>query len=108
MIAAAFMKFVSSSDVTVLALLICSNKKTASSSAEEGSGDESTKIDSSFLTAQFRLANYHTPYCLGISDKSGGILVYIKSNIPTFQLNCGNLCKSIQAAPFEINLRKEK
>ena len=36
------------------------------------------------------------------------ILVYIKSNIPTRQLNCGNLCKSIQAIPFEINLRKEK
>ena len=67
-----------------------------------------TKIDSSFPTAQFRLANYHTPYRLDISNKSGGILVYIKSNIPTRQLNCGDLCKSIQAVPFEINLRKEK
>ena len=67
-----------------------------------------TKIDSSFPTAQFRLTNYHTPYRLDISDKSGGILVYIKSNITTRQLNCGNLCKSIQAVPFEINLRKEK
>ena len=67
-----------------------------------------TKIDYSFPTAQFRLANYHTPYRLDISNKSGGILVYIKSNIPTRQLNCGDLCKSIQAVPFEINLRKEK
>ena len=64
-----------------------------------------TKIDYSIPTAQFRLANYHTPYLLDISNKSGGILVYIKSNIPTRQLNCG---KSIQAVPFEINLRKEK
>ena len=70
-----------------------------------------TKIDSLFPTAEFRLATCHTPYRLDISDKSGGILVYIKSNIPTriaIQLNCGNLCKSIQAVPFEINLRKEK
>ena len=67
-----------------------------------------TKIDSSFPTTQFFLANYHTPYRLDISNKSGGILVYIRSNIPTRQLNCGNLCKSIQAVPFEINLRKEK
>ena len=70
-----------------------------------------TKIDSLFPTAEFRLANCHTPYRLDISDKSGGILVYIKSNIPTriaIQLNCGNLCKSIQAVPFETNLRKEK
>ena len=28
--------------------------------------------------------------------------------MPILQLNCGNLCKSIQAVPFEINLRKEK
>ena len=66
------------------------------------------KIDSSFPTAQFRCSNYHTPYRLDISDKSGGILVYTKSNIPTRQLNCGNLYKSIQAVPFEINLRKEE
>ena len=49
-----------------------------------------TKIGSSFPTAQFRFANYHTPYRLDIIDKSGGILVYMKSNIPTLQLNCGN------------------
>ena len=67
-----------------------------------------TKIDSSFPTAQFRLANYHKTYGLDISDKSRGILVYIKSNIPTHQLNCGNLCKSIQAVLFEINLRNKK
>ena len=65
-----------------------------------------TKIDSTFLTAQFRFANYHTTYRLDISDKCGGILAYIQPNIPTSQLNCENLCKSIQAVPFEINLRK--
>ena len=37
-----------------------------------------TKIDYSFPTAQFRLANYYTPYRLDISNKSGGILVYIR------------------------------
>ena len=57
---------------------------------------------------KFRLANYHSPYPLDISGKNVGILPCIRSNIPTHQLNCGNLCKSIQVAPFEINLRKEK
>ena len=65
-------------------------------------------MDSSFPTSQFPLGNYHTPYRLDISSKRGGILVYIKLNIPTRQLNCGNLCKSIQVVSFEINLRKEK
>ena len=71
-------------------------------------GIAATKIDSSFPTTQSRLANYHTPYRLDISTKSGGILVYIESNIPTHQLNCEKLGKSIQVVPFEINLRKEK
>ena len=66
------------------------------------------KIDTSFPTAQFRLANYHILYRLDVSDKIEGILVYIKSKIPTRQLNYVNLCKSIQVLPFEINLRKEK
>ena len=66
-----------------------------------------TKIDLAFFTAQFCFANYHTTYCLDISDKCGGILAYIKPNIPIRQLNCGNVCTSIQAVPFEINLRKE-
>ena len=42
MTAASFMTFVSSSDVTVSALLVCSNKGTVSSLAEEYSGDELT------------------------------------------------------------------
>ena len=46
-----------------------------------------TKVDSLFPTAQFRLAHYHTPYLQDISDKSRGIIAYIKSNIPTYQLN---------------------
>ena len=40
MTAASFMTFVSSNDVTVSALLVCSNKGTVSSLAEEYSGDE--------------------------------------------------------------------
>ena len=58
-----------------------------------------TKIDASFPTAQFSAERYHKPY---------GILVYISSSIPSRQLHCGNLNLSIQAVPFEINLRKGK
>ena len=43
-----------------------------------------------------------------MSEKSGGILVYINSSIPSRQLHCGNLNLSIQVVPFEINLRKDK
>ena len=40
MLPASFTKFVSSRNLKVLVLLACSNKDAASSSAEEGSGDE--------------------------------------------------------------------
>ena len=45
------------------------------------------------------LPGYHKPYRLDISDRKGGLLVYIKSHLPSRLLkNCD----------FELNLRKEK
>ena len=67
-----------------------------------------TKIDASFPSAQFVFEGYHSPYRLDVSNRSGGIPVYVKSSIPSRRLSCENLCDSIQAVPFEINLRKEK
>ena len=67
-----------------------------------------TKLDVSFPFVQFTLEGYHTPYHLHINNKSGGILVYVKSSIPSSCLCYEELCISIQAIPFEINLRKEK
>ena len=67
-----------------------------------------TKIDASFLSAQFVFERYQSPYRLDVSNRSGGILVYVKSSIPSRRLSCENLCDSIQAVPFEINSRKEK
>ena len=38
---------------------------------------------------------------MDVSEKSGGILVYINSSIPSRQVHCGNLNLSIQAVFFE-------
>ena len=67
-----------------------------------------TKIDASFPTAPFSAEGYRKPYRLDVSEKSGGILVYKNSSIPSRQLHCGNWNLFIQAVPFEINLRKNK
>ena len=67
-----------------------------------------TKIDASFPPAQFTLEGYQTPYRLDINNKSGDILVYVKSSIPSRRFSFEELYISIQAIPFEINLRKEK
>ena len=66
------------------------------------------KIDASFTMTQFILENYHQSFRLDISNKSGDILVYVKSSVPSWKLKCDILLKSIQAMPFELNLRKEK
>ena len=67
-----------------------------------------TKIDESFPTAQFILPGYHKPYRLDITDKQGGLLVYIKSHLPSKRLSIHNTSNDIQVIPFELNLRKEK
>ena len=67
-----------------------------------------TKTDELFSTAQFLLVGYRSPYRLDKSLKSCGILVHMKSSIPSRQLNFPNLPYNIQAIPFELNLRKEK
>ena len=61
-----------------------------------------TEIDESFPTAQFLLVGYHSPYRLDKSPKSGGILVYVKSSIPSRQLNFPNLPCKTQAILFEL------
>ena len=42
-----------------------------------------TKLDSSFPTRQFNLPGFRTPYRKDFSGKSGGLPVYVNSNIPS-------------------------
>ena len=67
-----------------------------------------SKIDKSFTTAQFMLPGYQKPYRLDISDRKGGLLVYIKSHLPSRLLKNFDIPSNIQIIPFELNLRKEK
>ena len=67
-----------------------------------------TKLDSSFLKAQFLLPAFQGPLRLDINHRSGGLLVYIKASLPSKILSKFKLPVDIQIIPFEINLRKEK
>ena len=51
---------------------------------------------------------YHNPYRLDISDRREGLLIYIKSHLPSRRLTNYTTPKHIQIIPFELNLRKEK
>ena len=63
-----------------------------------------TKIDSSFPTAQFQIEGYIT-YKLDRNANGGGILLYIRQNIPSTLLNSD---MSIESFCIEINIRKKK
>ena len=64
-----------------------------------------TKIDSSFPSAQFHLEGYATPYRLDRNTNGGGILLYIREDIPSKLLNTD---LSIEGFFVEIRLRKKK
>ena len=42
-----------------------------------------TKLDSSFPKTNFLIPGYSTPFRLDVSSNSGGLLVFIKDNLPS-------------------------
>ena len=67
-----------------------------------------TKLDSSFPTGQFNLPGFRTPYRNVLSGKSGGLFVYVNSNIPSKVLKIPDCTSDIQVIPVKINFKKQK
>ena len=49
-----------------------------------------------------------SPYKLDITDNKGGLMVFVKSHIPSRRFNDLKTPSNIQIMPFEINLSKQK
>ena len=62
-------------------------------------------MDSSFPKAQFYIEEYATPFRLDRDINGGGLLLYIRENIPASLLNSDLL---IDGFLVELNLRKKK
>ena len=67
-----------------------------------------TKIDASFPTGQFAIEGFATPFRLDRNANGGGLLVYVRSDIPSHRLHSFKLSDGIECVSFEINLRKKK
>ena len=70
-----------------------------------------TKIDSTYPTHQFSIPGYREPYRLDgpkIRECSGGLLVYIREDIPSKLLTSFKIKSDLQVLPIEINLKNAK
>ena len=67
-----------------------------------------TKIDDSFPSTQFEIPDYCGPYRCDRNQHGGGIMVFIKSSIPSTELKKFKPVKNLEGIFIEINLRKQK
>ena len=66
-----------------------------------------TKLDNSFPSAQFTLQNFKIPYRYDRTDRGGGLLLYVRKDIPSKFISVRSL-HDIEILVIEINLRKRK
>ena len=67
-----------------------------------------TKLDTSFPDEQFLIEGFKKPYRLDRNCHGGGLIVYVRSDIPSKELKKHNFSKKVEALFIEINLRKSK
>ena len=69
---------------------------------------QETKLDSSFPTEQFMLDGYSKPYRLDRNRYGGGVIIYVREDIPSKLLSKHTFTKNVEGIFVEINLRKTK
>ena len=67
-----------------------------------------TKIHDTFPLAQFCVESYSTPYRLDRTCKGGGLLLYVKDDIPSKQIKLTFIeNEAFEGFFVDINLRKK-
>ena len=67
-----------------------------------------TKLDNSFPEKQFMISGFKKPYRLDRNKYGGGVMIYVRGDIPSQQLEKHNISKNVETIFVEINLRKNK
>ena len=67
-----------------------------------------TKIDESFAVSQFLIDGFSTSFRLDRNDNGGGILVYVREDIPAKSIKVPYISKETECLAIELNLRKMK
>ena len=67
-----------------------------------------TKLDSSFPNAQFYMKSYSKPYMLDRNSKGGGIILYVREDIPSKLINSSCTNHDKEYFLVELKLREQK
>ena len=67
-----------------------------------------TKIDPSFPKSQFFMDGFSEPYRFDRNKEGGGVLIYVREDIPNKELHKHNFPHDIEGKFVEINLKKSK
>ena len=67
-----------------------------------------TKIDESFTESQFIIEGYSKPFRRDRNSHGGGLLFYIRDDIPCKEIKTQKLPNDIEGIFIEINLRSNK
>ena len=67
-----------------------------------------TKLDSSFPNAHFYMKCYSKPYRLDRKSKGGGIILYVREDIPSKLINSSCIDHGEEYYLAELNLKKQK
>ena len=67
-----------------------------------------TKLDASFIERQFFLTGFKKPYRLDRNKDGGGVMVYVRDDIPSVELKKHTFSIKMEAIFVKINLRKYK
>ena len=67
-----------------------------------------TKLDSTFPEKQFYVPGYKKPFRKDRNKNGGGVMIYVREDIPSDILMKHSIEENIEAIFVEINLRKNK
>ena len=67
-----------------------------------------TKVDDTVPVSQFYINGSSKPYCLGRNRNGGGVIIYVREDIPSKILTNHVLPTDIEALFIELNFRKRK
>ena len=67
-----------------------------------------TKIDNSFPVNQFSIKGFCDPFRQDRNSEGGGILIYIRENVPCKEIKIHKLTNNFEGIFVELTLRKSK